>query len=172
MAGPATLRPPRRAPRWQTLAVAVLLAAAGCSGAADTPSSSRSTQPPPAPSGTGATVPAYDRGRFAAVIPVPGAASMTVADGMLWVLKGASAVVRVDPATNAVVGKPLRVPADAEAMAVGDGALWVARVAPGDLGAAGEDQVTRIDPATGRTVATITVRRGPLDLAVTPGASG
>jgi YVTN family beta-propeller protein len=171
MAGPATLRPPPPcAPRWhKMLAVAVLLAAAGCSGAADTPSSPRSTQPPPAPTDTGATVPTFDRGRFAAVIPVPGAASMTVADGRLWVLQGAGTVVRLDPATNRVVGKPLRVPADAEAIAVGDGALWVARVAPGDLGAAGKDQVTRINLASGRTVATITVRRGPLDLAVTSG---
>jgi YVTN family beta-propeller protein len=165
---PADLRPSSPcAPRWQTLAVAVLLAAAGCSGAADTPGTTPSTQPPPAP--TGATVPAFDRGRFAAVIPVRGAAGMTVADGMLWVLKGGGAVVRVDPATNAV-GKPLRVPADAEAIAVGQGALWVARVAPGDLGAPHDDAVTRIDLASGRTVATITVRRGPLDLAVTPRA--
>jgi YVTN family beta-propeller protein len=169
MADPATLRPPPPCPpRWhKTLAVAVLLAATGCSGAADSPSSSRSTQPPPAP--TSATVPTFDRSRFAAVIPLPGAASMTVADGMLWVRKGAGTVVQVDPATNAVVGKPLRVPADAEAIAVGDGALWVARVAPGDLGAAGKDAVTRIDLASGRMVATITVGRAPLDLAVTPG---
>jgi hypothetical protein len=100
MAGPATLQPLRRASRRQTLAVALLLAAAGCSGAADTPSSPRSTQPPPTPSGTAATMPAFDRGRFAAVIPVPGAASLTVADGVLWVRKGAGAVVRVDPESN------------------------------------------------------------------------
>jgi hypothetical protein len=82
MAGPATLRPPLPCtPRWQTLAVAVLLAVTGCSGAAHTPSSPRSTPPPPTPTGT--TVPAFDRGRFAAVIPVPGATSMTVAEGML-----------------------------------------------------------------------------------------
>jgi streptogramin lyase len=170
MAGPATLQPLRRASRRQTLAVALLLAAAGCSGAADTPSSPRSTQPPPTPSGTAATMPAFDRGRFAAVIPVPGAASLTVADGVLWVRKGAGAVVRVDPESNRVVGKPLRVPADAEAIAVDDEALWVARVAPGDLGTPGKDAVTRIDLATGRMVATIPVGRAPLDLAVTPGA--
>jgi YVTN family beta-propeller protein len=171
MAGPATLRPPPpRAPRWQTLAVAVLLAAAGCSNSGDTPSSSRSTQPPPAPSDTGATVPAFDRGRFAAVIPVPGAGPMTVADGMLWVLQGAGIVVRVDPESNRVVGTPLRVPADAEAIAVGEGALWVARVAPGDLATPHKDRVIRIDLATGRVVATITVGRAPLDLAATPGA--
>jgi virginiamycin B lyase len=170
MAGPATLRPPPPcAPRWQTLAIAVLLAAAaGCSGAADTPSSPQSTQPPPTPTGT--AVPGLDRSRFAAVLPLPGAASMTVADGRLWVLTGAGTVVRLDPATNRVVGKPLRVPANAEAIAASPGALWVTSVAPGDLGAPGKDAVTRIDPATGRTVATVTVRRAPLDLAATPGA--
>jgi DNA-binding beta-propeller fold protein YncE len=171
MAGSATLRPPPpRVPRWQTLAVAALFVAAGCSGAGGTPSSPPSTQPPAAPTDTSATVPAFDWGRFAAIIPVPGAASMTVANGVLWVRKGAGTVVRLDPKSNRVVGRPLRVPTDAEAIAVGDGALWVARVAPGDLGAAGKDQVTRIDLATGRTVAAITVGRAPLDLAVTPGA--
>jgi YVTN family beta-propeller protein len=170
MPAPASLRPSaRRAPRWHELvAVAVLLAAAGCTGAANTPSSPRST--PPAPTPTDTTVPTFDRGRFAAVIPLPGAATMTVADGMLWVLKGAGTVVRVDPATNRVVGKPLRVPADAAAIAVAQRALWVTSVADGDLGAPGKDTVTRIDLATGRTVATITVGRAPLDLAVTPGA--
>jgi YVTN family beta-propeller protein len=114
-------------------------------------------------------VPAFDRGRFAAVIPVPGAAGMTVADGVLWVL-AAGTVVRVDPESNRVVGKPLRVPADAEAIAVGDGVLWVASVTPGDLATPHKDRVIRIDLVTGRRVATITVARAPLDLAATPRA--
>jgi YVTN family beta-propeller protein len=169
MAGPATLRPPPPcAARWQTLAVAVLLAAAGCSGAADTPSTPRSTQPPPTPTGTAVTVPAFDRSRFAAVIPVPGARSLAVAGGKVWVLGASGTVVRIDPATNTAVGTPLRVPAVAEAIAVGERALWVTSVAPGDLGAPGKDAVTRIDLASGRTVATITVGRGPLDVAATP----
>jgi YVTN family beta-propeller protein len=164
MPTPADLRPPLRAPHWHTaLLVAVLLAAAAC---ADAPSSPRSTQPPSTPSGT--TVPAFARDRFAAVIPVPGAGSLAVAGGKVWVLRAAGTVVRIDPATNAVVGKPLRVPADAEAIAVGERALWVTSVTPGDLGTPGNDAVTRIDLASGRSVATITVRRGPLDLAATP----
>lgn len=167
MAGPTTLRPPLPCvPRWQTLAVAMLLAVTGCSGA-DTPSSPRSTPPPSTPTGT--TVPAFDRGRFAAAISLPGAGTMAVADGVLWVL-ASSTVVRIDPATNTALGKPLPVPADAEAIAVGQGALWVASVAPGDLGMPGKDRVSRIDLATGRRVATITVGRAPLDLAATPGA--
>ena len=169
MAGPATLRPPSSCPpRWRMLAVAVQLAAAGCSGTPYSASSPPSTQPPPAPTGT--TGPVFDRGRFAAVIAVPGAASMTVAGGKLWVLGASGTVVRIDPATNAVVGKPLRAPANAEAIAVGNRALWAASVAPGDLAAPHDDAVTRIDLATGRSVATIKVRRAPLDLAVTPGA--
>jgi YVTN family beta-propeller protein len=168
MAGPAALRPPSPCPpRWRMLAVAVLLAAAGCSDAPHTASSPPSTQPPSTPT---TTVPAFARDRFASIIPVPGAASMTVADGKVWVLGASGTVVRIDPRTNAVVGKPLQVPANAEAIAVGNWALWAASVAPGDLGTPGKDQVTRIDLATGRSVATITVRRAPLDLAVTPGA--
>ena len=171
MAGPVTLRPPLPcAPRWhKVLAVAVLLAAAGCSGATDSPSPTRSTHPPAAPTDTGATVPAFARGRFAAVIPVPGARSLAVADGVLWVLASGT-VVRIDPESNRVVGQPLRVPADAEAIAVGDGALWVAGVAPGDLATPGDDAVTRIDLATGHPVATVRVGRAPLDLVATPGA--
>jgi YVTN family beta-propeller protein len=162
---------PLRAPRWhQVLVVAVLLGAAACD-AADTRSTPQSTRPPPTPTGTGGgvTVPAFDRGRFAAVIPLADAGSMAVADGLVWV-HAAGTVARIDPATNTVAGEPLRVPADTEAIAVGRGALWATRVAPGDLGAPGKDAVARIDPATGRTVATITVRRAPLDLAATPGA--
>jgi len=166
----ADLRPsPGRTPGWHTpLVVAALLAAAGCSGMGDTPSPSTSTRPPPEPSAT--TVPAFDHDRFSAIIPLAGAGNMTVANGMLWVLADAGTVVRVDPRTNRVVGKPLRVPADAEAIAAGERALWVTRVAPGDLGAPGDDAVTRIDPASGRTVATIRVRRAPLDVAATPTA--
>jgi DNA-binding beta-propeller fold protein YncE len=169
MPAPANLRPSTPgAPRWyKTLVVAVLLAAAGCDGTTETPP----TQPRPTPASTrtDATVQAFDRSRFAAVIPVPGARSLAVADRMLWVLASGT-VVRIDPATNAVVGKPLRVPADAEAIAVAHGALWVATVAPGDLATAGKDRVTRIDLASGRTVATIMVRRAPLDLAAALGA--
>jgi YVTN family beta-propeller protein len=176
MPTPASLRsPPLRARRWhKAAAVAVVLAAAGCGGATTTPSTPPSTQPAPPPTatraGTGATVPAFDRGRFAAVIRFPGARTMTVADGALWVLEAPGTVVRIDPRTNAVVGKPLRVPADAVAIAVRRGALWVTSVAPGDLDAPRDDAVTRIDAATGRTVATVKVGRAPLDIAATPGA--
>jgi YVTN family beta-propeller protein len=158
--------PPGASRRYKLLVVAVVVATAACGEVADNPRTPRSTRPATA---AGTTLPAFDRGRFAAVIPVPGAATMATADGVLWV-HAADTVVRLDPATNAVVGEPLAVPADAEAIAVGGGALWVGRVGPGDLGMAGKDRVTRFDLATGRRVATIPVGRGPLDLAATRGA--
>ena len=159
-----------RGPGWDKLllVVAMLLAAAGCSGAPHSVSSPPSTQPPSTPTAT--TLPAFDRSRFAAILPVAGAGNLAVANGRLWVLTGAGTVVRLDPATNRVVGKPLRVPADTTAIAAAQGALWVTTVADGDLGAPGKDTVARIDLATGRTVATITVPRAPLDLAATPRA--
>jgi hypothetical protein len=172
-ANPANLRPsPLGAPRWhKTLVVAVLLAAAACADVADTPSTPRSTQPPPTPTGTGVTVPAFDRGRFAAVIPLPGAGCVTVADGVLWVLDASGTVVRIDPATNAAVGEPLRVPAHAEAIAVGDGRCG-SPASPQGISAPCEDAVTRIDLATSRTVATITVRRAPWTSRPPRGPSG
>jgi YVTN family beta-propeller protein len=170
MPAPANRRPsPRHGARWhRALVIVVLLAPTACSGTGDTPSTPRSTQSPPTPTGT--TVPAFDRGRFAAVIPLPGAGPMTVANGRLWVLDAAGRVVRINPVTSRVVGRPLRVPADAAAIAIGQGALWATSVADGDLGAPGKDAVARIDLATGRTVATVTVPRAPLDLMATPGA--
>jgi DNA-binding beta-propeller fold protein YncE len=166
----ADLGPSLRGSCWDKLlvVVAVLLATAGCSGAADTASSPRSTQPPPTPTAT--TAPTFDRGRFAASIPISDAGNLAVANGRLWVLTGAGTVVWVDPAANAVVGKALRVPADAEAIAVGEGALWVTRGALGDLAGPRQDTMTHIDPMSGRTVATIRVGRAPLDVAVTQGA--
>jgi hypothetical protein len=135
MPTPANLRPsPLRAPRWhKTLVVAVLLAAAACADVADTPSTPRSTQPPPTPTGTGVTVPAFDRGRFTAVIPLPDAGCVTVADGVLWVLDASGTVVRIDPATNTAVGEPLRVPARA-ASAEGEIAFNPSGVASGTSG--------------------------------------
>jgi hypothetical protein len=84
MPTPADLRrPPLRAPPWHVaLIVVVLVAAAGCAHAGDSRGNPRSTQRPPTPTGIGATaaVPDFDRDRFAAVIPVPGAATMAVSD--------------------------------------------------------------------------------------------
>src|SRR5919201_3894794 len=105
----ASRRPARRrGRRWRgAVVVAVVVATVGCGGATTTPSTSPSIRPPPAPTatrpGAGAVVPAFDRGRFAAVIPLPGARTLTVADGVLWVLEASATVVRIDPRPNAVV---------------------------------------------------------------------
>ena len=115
-------------------------------------------------------MPAFDRSRFAAIIPVSGAGNIAVADGKLWVLTGAGTVVRLDPATNRVVGKPLRVPADTAAIAVAQGALWVTTVASGDLGAPGKDTVARIDLASGKVVADLPVSSEPHRVAYGAGA--
>jgi DNA-binding beta-propeller fold protein YncE len=104
-------------------------------------------------------LPAFDRSRFAAILPLSGAGNLAVANGRLWVLTGAGTVVRLDPATNRVVGKPLRVPADAAAIAVAQEALWVATVASGDLGAPGKDTVARIDLATDSVPGLLLTRR-------------
>jgi hypothetical protein len=60
--------PPGAPRRHKTLVVAVLPAAAAYADPTSTP---RSMQPPTTLTGTGATVPGFDRGRFAAVIPFP-----------------------------------------------------------------------------------------------------
>jgi hypothetical protein len=117
------------------------------------PSTPRSTQPPPTPTGTGVTVPAFDRGRFAAVIPLPGAGCVTVADGVLWVLDASGTVARIDPETNRVAGRSVRIGASPQSLAVGGGSLWVANHEAGT--------VTRIEQASGKTVADIPVPSEP-----------
>jgi YVTN family beta-propeller protein len=99
--------------------------------------------------------------------------TMTVADGLLWVLTRDS-VVRVDLQTNQVVGKPIpvAVPEKAilDAIAFGQDALWVSIVSKGNLAGSGDiDSILRIDPQTGETVATIKALRGPVDMTYTPG---
>jgi YVTN family beta-propeller protein len=98
---------------------------------------------------------------------------MTVADGLLWVLTRDS-VVRIDPQTNQVVGKPIpvAVPEKAilDAIAVSQDALWVSIVGEGNLAGSGDiDAILRIDPQTGEIVSTIKALRGPVDMAYTPG---
>ncbi len=95
---------------------------------------------------------------------------MAVGDGFIWVISGGS-VVRIDPKTNQVVGKPILAGVQFESeVAFGEDALWVTIIGSGDLGVPNDrDAVSRIDPETGKTVATIKVNRGPMSLAVTPG---
>jgi virginiamycin B lyase len=88
-------------------------------------------------------------GRVAASIRVGGQLSVVRADAAgVWVQRDRE-VVRVDPRTNQVTARLPMSPPGSELGAVGDGSLWLTQVAQGT--------VTRVDPATGRTVATIRV---------------
>src|SRR6266702_323034 len=129
------------------------------------------TSPATRPAGTiaGSTSPP---GRVAATIPVPGhPGTPAVGDGGVWVpLTLEDHVVRIDPATNAVVAT-IAVPRGPSRLAVAQ-TIPVGRQPAGITVAAGavwvsntlDDTVLRIDPATGRVVKTISVR-GPGELA-------
>ena len=74
---------------------------------------------------------------------------VAVGDGSVWVAQGLSRVLRLDPATGQVE-RSFDVP-DANVLAFGDGALWIAS---SDLGT-----LTKIDPRTNAVAAT--TRVGP-----------
>jgi YVTN family beta-propeller protein len=69
---------------------------------------------------------------------------------------GTDALVRIDPKTSTVV-RTMRVGGDAAAVAVGDGAVWIANN--------GDDSVSRVDVATAH-LRTIPVKGTPTDVAV------
>lgn len=140
------------------------------------------TAPPPTPSDLPSTprptvtftsfqTPTPGHNRIAATIPLSSPSNMAVGDGLIWVIAGSS-VVRIDPKANQVVGKPIPAGVRFEsAVAFDEGALWVSIVGSGDLGApSDDDSVSRIDPETGESVATLKVNRAPMSLAITPGA--
>lgn len=104
---------------------------------------------------------------IAVTIQVNSPSNMTFADGLLWVIAGNS-IVRIDPKTNEIVGKPISPGVRAEDIAVSNGTLWVTSVGPGDLGApSNSDTVLAIDPERAEILATINVPRAPVSLAVT-----
>ena len=106
-------------------------------------------------------------GRVATTIHLGGQLSVVRADAAgVWVQRDRE-VVRVDPRTNRVTARLPMSPSDSELGAVGDGSLWLTHIAQGT--------VTRVDPATGRTVASIGVPGGDnapvsMSMAVGPGA--
>jgi YVTN family beta-propeller protein len=122
--------------------------------------------------------------------------------GGLWVANSVDrTAVRIDPLTEKA-GTPIPVEAGADAIAVGDGAVWVTSRSAGVLSrvdprsgsvtrinvgngpaavAAGpgvwvansqDATVSEIDPATSRVVATVVVGEGPSGIAVAPGNTG
>ena len=98
---------------------------------------------------------------------------MTVANGLLWVIAGYS-IVRIDPQTDQVLGKPIPVSAQENVelhdIVVAQDAVWVSIIGPRDITRRNPtDSVIRLDPQTGGTVATIEVPRAPTSLVYTPG---
>ena len=93
--------------------------------------------------------------------------TMTVGSGSLWVIAGEN-IVRIDPRTNQVIGKPIHVDlperASLEAAVLEEASLWVSMV-----GGSRTDSILRIDPQTGKLMATIEVRRSPMSMVSTPG---
>ena len=122
---------------------------------------------------------------------LPGA--VAIADGRVWVGSDADggSILRVDPHTNRVSGRPLRIGMDVGAIVPGAGALWVTHTnaggsvtainpstgaisdlsssawhkvtavetaGAGSLWMAGNNVIQRINPASGRLTASITVR--------------
>jgi YVTN family beta-propeller protein len=133
--------------------------------AATAPEANAQTRTPNVPS-----LPTSNQNRVAAALEVANPSNMTSGDGFLWVISGGS-IVRIDPKTNQIVGKPIQPGMQAEDIAFGDGSLWITTVASGDLGAPSDtDALSRIDPETGEVLSTVKVNRGPMSVAFTPEA--
>jgi DNA-binding beta-propeller fold protein YncE len=95
--------------------------------------------------------------QIVATIPVPSGADDIAADATgVWVVRnqfavisrhGDSELIRIDSATNRIVGAPIRVPCGFGSLAVGHGALWVTTGR-----GIGIDSLVQIDPRTGHQV--------------------
>lgn len=101
--------------------------------------------------------------RLVAAIPVPpGFTAFAVGEGAVWASNNdSSALMRIDPDTNAIVARTTIVDT-AEDAGVGAGALWITHPAA--------DTVSRVDPATNAVAATIPVGRQPAGIAVSDDA--
>jgi DNA-binding beta-propeller fold protein YncE len=120
-------------------------------------------------------------GRVTASLRVPDAGdAIAVADGLVWVTNYHGDLLRIQPRTNRITGKPIRVGDGDWAMVPAAGALWVTSYGSGivsrvdmatgaveafgnlNVEAAGAGslwtpQVQRMDPATGRVIASVPV---------------
>jgi YVTN family beta-propeller protein len=93
--------------------------------------------------------------------PPLGGGAFTVGEGAVWAMSNVSStLMRIDPATNAVVAKIKTSPP--ESVAAGAGAVW--------LSFPKENSVKRIDPRTNKVTATVRVGPQPAGIAVAPGA--
>jgi hypothetical protein len=125
------------------------------------PSPSAAAPPAAGQSGPAAagTVVAAIRVATASVASYGNPPALAFGNGAIWAARAvwkeggrvAGEVVRIDPATNQVFDAAAGFDAEPYALAFGDGALWVGSLA--------KDQVFRIDPRSGRVVATIPLRK-------------
>lgn len=93
--------------------------------------------------------------------PANSEGGITVGDGSVWIVVKPSTLVRIDPATNAVVSK-LELPSGSENPAFGDGFVWVASF--------GHDQLLKVDPKSNSIAATIPIGPKPRFLTVGAGS--
>ncbi len=101
-------------------------------------------------------------GKVIAKIPADPANSeggITAGAGSIWIVTKPATLVRIDPATNAVIGK-YDLPHGSENPLFSDGSIWISSFEQGSL--------LKVDPATGKVVATISV--GPKPRFLTAGA--
>jgi YVTN family beta-propeller protein len=93
--------------------------------------------------------------------PPLGGGALTVGEGAVWAVSEAeSALMRIDPARNAIVARITVVSPDATA--AGDGAVWLTYPS--------SNTVVRIDPDTNKETARIHVGPQPSGIALSPGA--
>ena len=91
--------------------------------------------------------------------PANSEGGITIGDGSVWIVTKPSTLVRIDPATNAVV-KSFPLPSESENPLFSHGFIWVSSF--------GHDQLLKVDPSSGAVVATIPV--GPKPRFLTAGA--
>ena len=103
-------------------------------------------------------------GKSIAEIPADASNSeggITVGAGSVWMVTKPSALIRIDPKTNAVAAT-VQLPSGSDNPAFGDGFVWVSSFE--------HDQLIKVDPASNTVVATIPVGPKPRFLTVGAGS--
>jgi hypothetical protein len=115
-----------------------------------------------------------EAGTVTATIPIDAAViSVTVADNAVWAVTDDRRLVRVDPATNAIMAT-IALPDQSEwpedNVAYGHGSVWVPVASPDTVDQPELDGLLRIDPATNKIVARIHIGQSPEGIAITQNA--